>query len=803
MGSSRPDGTGNSHEENTRSDMSGAAGDVVQARDVHGGVHFHGPQPLDRQVPRQLPGDVRGFVNRTGELQRLGKALIPDGDLFRSAGICVIAGTAGVGKTALALHWAHQIRDRFPDGQLYMNLRGYDPGAPITAKEVLDRFLRALDVPVSAIPLELEDRSALYRSRLAGRRVLIVLDNAASAAQVRPLLPGTDTCLVIVTSRSRLSGLVARDGANRVRVDMLAEAESLDLIRSVTADYRKEDSSEDLAELVRLCARLPLALRIAGERAASRPWMPLRELIRDLRDESALWDALTAEDGDEADAVRTVFAWSYRALPEPAARSFRLLGLHPGPEFGAAAAAAMVGSTPGQVRQMLDLLVGAYLLEQIAPDRYQFHDLMRAYAIDQATAEESAQSRQDVLRQVAAWYLHSAAHAQEKLAPFDRSITLSGSAAPVGAVTFAGYPEALRWFQDELTNLTAVVLAAARAGLDDLAWQLAAVTRSYCARHNTFEPWFTMAAAGLEAARRVGNRYGEAEVLDSLGKAYVQSHQLDKGAEHHQLAFELGRELGNQLGEAMALNNLGLINLRRRRLAQAYADLERSVELLETLGASSWEMIVRANLAEIGFELGRLDDSVEDAQRALEFFRSLDLPDRKGNTLRILSMIRRESGQVSLAREHIEEALAIAREQGNLMWEGYWLLEHGKVRMAEGDFADSMVSFQRSASIHRRIGDRAREAQALDVTGVAYREIGRPAESLEFHRRAAAIQRELGDQWQLAVALENIVAAVDIAGTGADDTVHLREALAALDGLTDPRALAMRQRLLSRIPDPR
>ncbi|WP_250213534.1 ATP-binding protein [Acrocarpospora catenulata] len=801
----RPDGPGSPHGENTHSELSGNAGDVVQARDVSGGVHFHGPHPPEHHIPRQLPGDVRGFVNRVNELEQLGSALILDGEFYRSAGVCVIAGTAGVGKTALALRWAHQIAPRFPDGQLYMNLRGYDPGAPITAKEVLDRFLRALDVPVGAIPPELEDRATLYRSRLAGRRMLIVLDNAANAAQVRPLLPGTDTCLVIVTSRNRLSGLVARDGANRVPVDFLAEADSLDLIRNVTAPYRKADSPAELAELARLCARLPLALRIAGERAASRPWMPLRDLIRDLRDESALWDALTAEDGDEADAVRTVFAWSYRALPEPAARSFRLLGLHPGPEFGAPAAAATVGSTPEQVRQILDLLVGAYLLEQTAPDRYEFHDLMRAYAMDQAAAEESAESRHAVLRRVITWYLHSAARAQERLAPFDRPIRVDESMV-TGAMVFPGYPEALRWFQDELANLTAAVRTAARVGLDDLAWQLAAVTRSYCGRFNTFEPWFAMATSGLEAARRAGNRHGEAEVLDSLGKAYVQSHQLDMGAEQHERALGLWRELGDRLGEALSLNSLGLVALRRRRLAQAHAHLEQSVALLATLNAPNWEMTVRANLAEINFELGDLDAAAESAARALDYFHRLNYADRKGNTLRILSMVYRESGRNALAREHIEQALAIARDRGNPMWEAYWLLEHGKVLLSGGDAAESaesaesLVSFQRSASIHRRLGDRSREARALDAAGEAYRKLGRHAEALEFHRRAAATHRELADPWQLAVALENAATAVEQAGTGEDTTPYLREALAALDDFDDPRARALHARILERNP---
>ena len=331
-----------------RMEVSGTPGNVVQARDVHGGVHFHRSEPSAKVTfavtPSQLPSDMRGFVNRHTELANLTGVVTGDPEEPLAATVTVITGTAGVGKTSLALHWAHSVRHEFPDGQLYVNLRGYDPGAPATPEQVLDRFLRDLGVPASAIPVHLEDRASLYRSLLADCRMLVILDNAATAGQVRPLLPGTASSLVVVTSRSRLSGLIARHGAFRVGVDILHEDDAVALLGNVTARYRVHDQRHELVELARLCARLPLALRIAAERAASRPMMQLDELIADLRDESGLWDALTAEGDDDTDAVRTVFAWSYRALPEPAARLFRLLGLHPGNDFGLPAATALAGT---------------------------------------------------------------------------------------------------------------------------------------------------------------------------------------------------------------------------------------------------------------------------------------------------------------------------------------------------------------------------------------------------------------------------------------------------------------------------
>ncbi|MGX7827405.1 NB-ARC domain-containing protein [Actinokineospora sp. 24-640] len=260
-------------------------------------------------------------MNRSDELGRLDRVLAGDASEPMVVAVTVIAGTAGVGKTSLALHWAHQVSDRFPDGQLYANLRGYDPGPRASPDQVLDSFLRALGVPAAELPADLDDRAALYRSLLAGRRTLIILDNAATVGQVRPLLPGTAGCLVLVTSRSHLSGLVFREGAHRVSLGVLTEAEAMSLLRTVIADYRADAESGELAELARLCARLPLALRVAAGRAVRRPRTPMAELIEDLRGESGLWDALSTDDEDEADAVRSVFAWSYRALPEDAARS--------------------------------------------------------------------------------------------------------------------------------------------------------------------------------------------------------------------------------------------------------------------------------------------------------------------------------------------------------------------------------------------------------------------------------------------------------------------------------------------------
>jgi hypothetical protein len=344
----RSEGSEPAPRENTHSELSGSAGDVVQAR-VTGGVHFHRAGRVAGPVPRQLPGDVWGFVNRVVELERLDQVLANEGGAPNVVAVTVIAGTAGVGKTSLALHWAHRIRDRFPDGQLNVNLRGYDPGAPVTPEYALDLFLRAFDVAASAIPVDIHAKAALP---FLGRGPTHI-DPAGQRRHRRASTP-------VAAGHRQLPGSgdqpqpPARTGDTRwgeagVRGNTLGGGGHHAAAQGHSG-YRCEDDSEELAELARPCARLPLALRIAAERAASRPRMPLSELIRDLRDESALWDALSAEDNPEADAVRTVFAWSYRALPSGAARLFRLLGLHPSPEFCSAAAAALAGAATGRVR---------------------------------------------------------------------------------------------------------------------------------------------------------------------------------------------------------------------------------------------------------------------------------------------------------------------------------------------------------------------------------------------------------------------------------------------------------------------
>lgn len=597
----------------------------------------------------------------------------------------------------------------------------------------------------------------------------------------------------MVTSRNRLSGLVARDGGRRITLRILSEDDAVTLLQNVTNGYREGDSPEQLQELAALCARLPLALRIAAERAASRPLMPLVELIQDLRDESALWDALTAGEDEEADAVRTVFAWSYRALAEDTARLFRLLGLHPGSEFSTAAAGALAGESE-RIRHLLDALVGANLLEQVGPDRYQLHDLLRAYAMDQARLLEPEDERRHALRRVLTWYLHSADSALAVLMPFNRTVPVT-EPSEHPPLRFSSAAAANTWFATEQENLVAATRTAAQSGLHGTAWQLAAVLRSVFMHQNAFDDWLATGEAGLAAARAAGDRYGEAEVLESLGKAYFQARRLTEAERFHRAALEIRRLIGNRFGEAVSTNALGLLGLRRRRLDDSIRYFQESREIFRELGDRRWEALIAGNLGETYWELGELPEAMRHLEQAIAIQREIGDAAQEGNSLFFLSMTQRELGHEADALRSIESALDIAREARNSVWLGHWLVEYARALCANGRTAEALDPLQHAAVIQRTLGDRSREAMALDCTGVVYRELGRPDEAMKFHLQALRMHQEQDDVWHSAMALDNLALSLVDAGRPEDARRRWADARLLLAQFSDRRANDMRDRI--------
>jgi tetratricopeptide (TPR) repeat protein len=669
---------------------------------------------------------------------------------------------------------------------------------PIGGEES-ERFLTALGVAPNAVPVDIEARSALYRSLLAERQVLVVLDNAASATQLRPLLPGVDGCLTLVTSRNRLSGLVARDGAMRVTLEVFTQPDAIRLLQLTTVGYRSGDQDDDFAELARLCSRLPLALRIAAERAAARPRMPLAELIQDLRDESSLWDALSTDEHEEGDTVRTVFAWSYRALSPEVARMFRLLGLHPGPDFSTLAAAALADVSRAEARRLLDALVGAHLLEQTAHERHQFHDLLRAFAVDQVTHEETPDERAAVVARVCEWYLrsmHAAATPHDAFYSDDWGVPMPPD-DHAGLPQFANVEQGMAWFAAETDNLVAASLAAAGAGLDHIAWKLPALLRTpYVDRHPA-EAWLPLGRQALQAAVRAQDKQGEAIAMNGLGVANRLADRLPEAASSHRAAYDAAVAAGDRRQQAAALVLLGHVQRRGRELPDALQSYERGLTIAQDQGLVFWTPWATIGIAEALFDSGRLAEAREQITGLFENPPPGSNPGLRAEGLWILASVSRESGDIDQALEYIQAALDTATEVDNAIFEGEFELELGRALVAAGSPHEALSAIQHAASIQRRMGDSGREADAFDAAGKAYQALRRFDEAADFHRRAAVLRRNHGDNLQLASVLANLADALTKLATYDEADGCYREALDLIAGYDDPRAEALRDRIRS------
>ncbi len=502
----------------TRNALSGSADNVVQAREIQGGVHVHHPRASSLPAPRQLPADVTFFTGRDAELGRLDALL--DRDEPAAVVISAIAGTGGMGKTSLAVHWAHRVRERFPDGELYVNLRGYDPGQPVTPDQAWTDSCGRWTCRPRRSPMMWTRRPGCTGHCWPGGGCWWCWTMPPASDQVRPLLPGSATCVVVVTSRNRLSGLVARDGAHRLTLDVLPPEDAVTLLRCAVGLDRVDAEPEAAAEVARHCDYLPLALRIAAERAAARSYVRLTDLAGELAVEHDRLDVLTADD-DEATGVRAVFSWSYRTLAPEAARVFRLLGLHPGPDVGVASAAALTGSTTTSVRRQLTALTSAHLLTETRRDRYQFHDLLRAYATERAALDESPDECAHATHRVLAWYLHTAHAALYALYPQHPEIPLDPLTVTCQPLTFTHRDQALQWFDTEHANLMATIQLAADTGQYTIAWQLPNTMDAFLGLRYHWADRITVHQLGLAAAVHIHDQRGETWALGHLTEAYL------------------------------------------------------------------------------------------------------------------------------------------------------------------------------------------------------------------------------------------------------------------------------------------
>jgi tetratricopeptide (TPR) repeat protein len=724
------------------------------------------------EVPRQLPGPVSHFVGRANELGALMNLLARAGEQTAGAMISAITGTAGVGKTALAVHWAHQVASRFPDGQLYVNLRGYDPDQPMQASDALAGFLRCLGVAEQSIPVETGQRAAHYRSLLADRRVLVLLDNASDAEHVRPLLPGSPSCVAIVTSRDALAGLVAREGAQRLGLDLMPPAEAAGLLRKLIGE-RVTAEPAATAELAEQCARLPLALRVAAELAAANSGVRLAELVAELSDERRRLDLLDASNDPRA-AVRAVFSWSAHHLDEHAGRTFRFIGLHPGADFDSRAAAALIGASPESARRVLDQLVSAHLAHTIKPGRYGMHDLLRCYAADQAAERHSVQERRLALTRLLDHYLATAAAAADVMFPDDPDRPGVPKASGHGA-QFTGGAAARKWLQAERANLLAVAAYAASHGWYSHAIKLPATVYRYPGT-GPFADAVAMHTCGSRAAAQARDPAAEASALIMLAAALAAQGQLLAAARQLDQALLLCRDLGDRRGEARALANLGAVSYCRGQYERAAVYDRQALALCRRMGDRTIEARAMVNLGVIDLRQGRNRQAKGRLRQSMALYRVAGVIVGEASVRASLGELEMREGHYEQAAAHLNRALALCRETGNRMCEAMTLARLGLVMLAKGRYHEATSDLRRALDLHKQLGDRSGQAEALNGLGDTLLAANNPRDATTYHADALELATRAGDTYQQARAHSGLASAYKAIGNTEQAIRHWQEA---------------------------
>ena len=709
----------------TGNEITGDSGAVVQAGVVHGDVHVAAPTRSGPPVPRQLPLAMRGFVNRgsqLAELDALAEGTEEPAEPIRSAVVSTIAGAPGVGKTALAVYWAHTARSRYSDGDLYIDMRGYGSGPRIEAAHALETLLRCLDVAPERIPADLDGRAAMYRSLLDGRRMLVLIDNVDSADQVRPLLPASPHCFAIVTSRSSLPGLITREGAQRMVLDALTLEESLALLRRVAGAERIDADPAAARRLARHCAFLPLALRITAERITARPSMPLTAFVAELDDERERLDALRTED-DELSDVRAVFSASYNELDADTARLFRRCGLHPGAEADARACAALADTGVSTARLLLDRLARVHLVTAVARDRYRFHDLLRLYAAERADQDEEPGERERALRRLLYWYLCSADNGHRVVLPAFHKVPIPDIAQPVDPAGFGGVDEAMDWFEAERENLVDAVRAARESGIDDLAWRLPAVMYGFFELRGYWAQWRAIHLVGIEAAEESGDQHGLACNRLGLGDANWLLKRTDEAFSCYRDAADSAARCADRWVEGFALRQTAVLLHGQGRYAEAAEAAERALAVFERGGEQRGAGMALLTLSDCQRDRGVSEGAVESCERALTLFRAIDDAWSLAWGRCALGRALSDLGRWPEALAHYTDALTTFRSFGNRRNEARALIGMGEACIAMGQREEAREHLRAAAALAEMIGgeqaadlkDRIRDLDAKDT----------------------------------------------------------------------------------------
>jgi tetratricopeptide (TPR) repeat protein len=634
-------------------------------------------------VPRQLPSPVGHFIGRTAELATL-IALADQVEASTGPVVRVLEGTAGVGKTTLAIQAAHAVSDRFPDGQLYVNLRGFDPaGGPMPSGEALSGFLTALGAVPTVQPLGVEELAALYRTVLVGRRVLVVIDNARDANQVRRLLPGGPGSLVLVTSRNQL-GALAGVGARPVRVRPFTVTEARELLTWRLGPERVSREPHAADELSRLCAGLPLALSVAAAHADMRPGFSLTAVASEFRSRGL--DLL--ETGDPLTTARQVFSWSYQYLSDETARVFRLLGVVPGPDLSVLAAASLTAMPVEKVYIALDELARAHLAEEHRPGRFRFHDLLRTYAAELAASADVADDRREAARRMLDHYLHSAMSASAQLRPARLEPRPRTPLPGVAPVQVADPEEAMAWFNTEIRVLLGLTGYAGANGFDEYAWQIAWAMAQYLLRSGRHRDWVATQWVAVGAASRLGDPVAQAHSHYYL--AYALSTMGDNVAAepHASQSLELFREVGDRGSEAMVLNGLAAMISEQGRHADALEVARDALRVVKESGCWWIEATLRVTVGRLYALSGQHERGLAHCERGLALHREAGNHGGVGDALYHMGKAHARHGDLGQARSCLEQAVDAYRDLGAAIDEALGLTELGDVLAATGSAAD-------------------------------------------------------------------------------------------------------------------
>lgn len=684
----------------------------AELRDAHR-VVLRGERPASRsstpgtpagaaEGPAQLPAGVRHFTGRHAELNLL--YTLAENEHHRGTSVLIaITGTAGVGKTSLALHFSHRVRARFPDGQLYVDLRGFDPSSvAVSPVEAIGRFLQALGTPAARIPADPDAQAALLRGMLAGKRMLILLDNARDADQVRPLLPAGNGCLVVVTSRDPLVCLVATEGADSLPLSLLSDTEAGDLLAARLGRRRIAAEPDAVTEIIGRCARLPLALAIVAARAATTAGQRLAGLADELRDQRHRLNALAT--GSAASDVRSVFSWSYLALHPAAGDLFRLLGLHPGPEISVPAAASLAGLPAAGARHLLDELTGAHLLTEIAPGRFALHDLLRAYAHELVTLHHSDEQRRAATVRMLDHYLHTAHAAARLINPARRVIALDPPAAATIVEPVPDADAALAWFGVHHPVLRGAIEQADADGHDTHSRQLAWTLWNYLDRRGLWHELLAVQHTALAAALRQHHRDGQAVAHRAIARACTGLGRLDEAADHYRSAIARSAETGDQIGQATS--RLGLARIFDHR-ADPRSALDEARRALALFAPDSRDIERAWALNAVGYhsaQLGEYEHALAACQEALVRLRDTDDRYTQAATWDSIGFAHRNLGDRERAEAALRRSIELFEGLGARPSIAETLTHLGDCQEAFGDRDAARSSYRRALHIFDDLG---------------------------------------------------------------------------------------------------